>query len=146
MKISLKILLVLLPLCSHHINLIPGSKPVSSPPYRLHPDKAVVVKKEIGELLLDMGIIKQSDSSWASPIVLVPKFDSSVRSCTEYREVSKLTLPDPFPLHRVKDLMDRFGRSKYLTKIDMTRGYYQFPLNEYSGLISAFVTPSSHFE
>jgi len=72
-------------LCSHHINLIPGSKPVSSPPYRLHPEKAVLVEKEIGELL-DMEIIKHSDSPWVSPIVLVPKADGSVRLCTDYRK------------------------------------------------------------
>jgi len=93
-------------LCSHHINLIPGSKPVSSLPYGLHPDKAIVAEKEIAELF-DMGNIKQSDSPWASPIVLVPTPDGSVRLSTDYRKVSKLTLPDPFPLHRVEDLMDR---------------------------------------
>ena len=53
-------------LCSHHINLIPGSKPVSSHPYRLHPEKAASVEKEISELL-NLGIIKHSDSPWASP-------------------------------------------------------------------------------
>jgi len=96
--------------------------------------------------LLNLGIIKHSDSPWASPIVMVPKADGSLRLCTDYRKVNKLTLPDPFPLPRVEDLVDRVGRAKYLTKIDMTRGYWQVPLDEYSGPISAFVTPTGHFE
>jgi len=51
-----------------------------------------------------MGIIKHSNSPWASRIVLVPKADGSVRLCTDYRKVNKLTRPDPFPLPRVEDL------------------------------------------
>jgi len=61
-------------------------------------------------------------------------------------KVNTLTLPDPFPLPQVEDLVDRVGRAKYLTEIDMTRGYWQVLLDEYSGPISAFVTPNGHFE
>jgi len=109
------------------------------------PRKAVLVEKEISELL-NLGIIKRSDSPWASPIVLVPKADGSLRLCTDYCKVNKLTMPDPFPLPCVEDLADQVGCAKYLTKIDMTRGYWQVPLDEYSGPILAFVTPNGHFE
>jgi hypothetical protein len=38
------------------------------------------------------------------------------------------------------------GTAKYLTKIDMTKGYWQVPLDEESIPISGFVTPFGHFE
>jgi hypothetical protein len=107
----------------HHIELISGAKPVFSAPYRLHPERAKLVQNEIDEML-KMGIITRSDSPWASPIVLVPKPDGSIRLCVDYRKVNNLTVPDPFPLPRIEDLVDKIGRAKYLTKVDMTRGYW----------------------
>jgi len=132
-------------LITHHIELLPDSKPVVSAPYRLHPEKAAAVEKEIKDML-DLRIIEPSDSPWASPIVLVPKPDGSIRLCTDYRRVNTLTVADPFPFPRIEDLVDKVGRAKFLTKVDMTRGYWQVPLDDYSGPISAFVTPTGHFQ
>jgi len=109
-------------LATHHIALVSDTKPVSLSPYRLHPEKAKLVRNEIGEML-KMGIITHSDSPWASPIVIVPKPDGSIRLCVDYRRVNSLTVPDPFPLPRVEVLVDMLGRANYLTKVDMTRGY-----------------------
>ena len=55
-------------------------------------------------------------------------------------------VPDPFPLPRIEDLIDRVGKTTYLTKLDTTRGYWQVPLDDPSVLISAFVTPFGHFQ
>jgi len=55
-------------MCTHHITLVPGSKPVASTPYRLHPEKAKLVEQEIDQML-KMGIITRSDSPWDTPIV-----------------------------------------------------------------------------
>jgi hypothetical protein len=129
----------------HNIELLPDSKPVRYAPYRLNPEKASLVEKEIIEMLR-LGIIEPSDSPWASPIVLVPKPDGSIRLCTDYRRLNKLTVPDPFPLPRVEDLVDRVGQAKFLTKVDMTRGYWQVPLTDNSCPISAFVTRSGHYQ
>ena len=95
--------------------------------------------------LLQQGIIEESESPWASPIVMVPKSDGTLRLCTDFRKVNPVTVPDPFPLPRVEDLLDRVGQARYLTKLDMTRGYWQVPLDEESVPISAFVTPFGHF-
>ena len=78
--------------------------------------------------------------------MLVPKPDGSIRLCTDYRWVNALTVPDSFPFPRIEDLVDKVGRAKYLTKVDMTRGYWQVPLDDYSVPVSAFVTPTGHFQ
>ena len=90
-----------------------------------------------------MGIITHSDSPWASPIVIVPKPDGSIRLCVDYRRVKSFTVPDPFPLPRVEVLVNKLGQANYLTKVDMTRGYWQVPLDD---AVSAFVTPTGHFQ
>jgi hypothetical protein len=134
-------------LITHRIELKPGSKPVAVSPYRLHPEKAAKVKQEIQEML-KLGIIVPSESEWASPIVVVPRGTdgSSIRLCTDFRRVNALSVADPFPLPRIEDLIDKLGRAKYLTKVDMTKGYWQVPLDEKSQKISATVTPDFHFE
>jgi len=93
-----------------------------------------------------MGIITHSDSPWASPIVIVPKPDGSIRLCVDYRRVNSLTVPDPFPLPRVEVLVDKLGRANYLTKVDMTREYWQVPLDDTSIPVSTIVTPTGHFQ
>ena len=91
--------------------------------------------------MLDLGIIEQSESSCASPIVLVPKPDGSMRHCTEYRKVNALTIPDQFILPRVEHLTDQVGKSKFLT-----RGYCQVPLDDSSHPMSVFVTLTDFFQ
>ena len=74
------------------------------------------IKDEQGNLL-DQGIIEESTSPRASPIVMIPKADGSLRLCTDFRKVNN---PDPFPLPRIEDLTDRVWKAKHLTKLDMT--------------------------
>ncbi|VDP33222.1 unnamed protein product [Heligmosomoides polygyrus] len=57
-------------------------------------------KKMIRELL-DRGIIEESSSDWASPVVLVKKKDGSLRLFIDYREVNKHTRQDAYPLPRI---------------------------------------------
>jgi len=129
----------------HHIEVPPVTRPIRCTPYRLGPEKSAYLKKELADLV-DLGIIEESSSPWASPIVMVPKADGKLRLCTDFRKVNAVTIPDPFPLPRIEDLIDRIGRAKFLTKLDMTRGYWQVPLDVESVPVSAFVTPFGHFQ
>lgn len=52
-----------------------------------------------------------------------------------------MTVPDSYPIPRIDDLVDAVGQSRFLTKIDLLKGYYQVPLTKSAQLISAFVTP-----
>ena len=105
----------------HHIDLKPNTKPIRCAPYRLNQEKAKVLKDKL-ENLFEQGIIEESTSPWALPIVMVPKSDGSLRLFTDFRKVNNCTVPDHFPLPRIEDLIDRVGKAKYLTKLDMTRG------------------------
>lgn len=131
--------------CSHTIDLQPGTKPIHMPPYRVNPQKAESIRKEI-DLMLEMGVIEESTSPWASPVVLVPKPDGSIRFCTDFRRLNTVTISDAFPMPRVDDLIDKVGHAKYLTKLDLSRGYWQVPMDDESIPVSAFVTSFGHFQ
>ena len=45
---------------------------------------------------------------------------------------------------RIDDLIDKVG--KFLTKIDLSKGYWQVPLDEEAIPVSAFVTSFGHFQ
>jgi len=132
-------------LCKHKIELQPDTKPIRLAPYRVNPHKAELINQELN-LMLEMGVIERSNSPWASPVVLVPKPDGSIRFCSDFRRLNSVTVPDAYPMPRIDDLIDRVGHAKYLTKIDLSRGYWQVPMEDESIPVSAFVTPHGHFQ
>ena len=79
-------------------------------------------KKKI-ENKLSLGIIRESNSPFASPIVIVKKKDGSDLICVDYRKLNKLTVADPEPIIIAEDLFQRLGKSKYYSKIDLSKGY-----------------------
>ena len=57
-----------------------------------------------------------SNSPWASPIVLVPKKDDSIRLCVDYRKVNKITQKDAYPFPRIDNTLDTLAGAKWFCK------------------------------
>ena len=80
--------------------------------------------------MLEMRVVRPSTSPYASPIVMVKKKDGFYRVCVELNKLNKLKLNkitevDPEPMTKAEDLYHRFSGKKYLSKIDLTKGYWQ---------------------
>ena len=103
-------------------------------------------EKKAIEDLKAKGVIRDSTSPWASPIVLVKKKDGSIRPCVDYRKVNELVKPDGFPLPRIQDCLDAVAGSKFFSTFDLLSGYFQIPLLEEDIPKSAFVCKYGHFE
>ncbi|XP_027086384.1 uncharacterized protein [Coffea arabica] len=102
----------------HGIPLKEGARPFQIRPYRC----PYVQKSEIERLvreMLQMGVIQPSNSSFASPVLLVKKKDGSWRFCVDYRQLNELTVKDKFPMPLIDELIDELHGSKYFTKIDL---------------------------
>ena len=126
-------------------DIVCDSPSIKQHPYRVNPQKRSLLKAEI-DYMLENNIIEPSTSDWSSPCLLVPKPDGDVRFCTDFRRVNKLTRDDSHPIARVDDCIDEVGNARYVTKIDMLKGYWQIPLTERAKRISAFATPDGLFQ
>ena len=52
---------------------------------------------------------------------------------------------DAYPTSRIYELIDHLVQAKYITTLDLTRGYWQVPLAESAKAKMAFVTPFGLF-
>ncbi|XP_076758417.1 uncharacterized protein LOC143427834 [Xylocopa sonorina] len=114
-------------------------------PYRLAEPEKKVVRQIIADLLQN-GIIRESDSPYASPITLVRKKTGDIRMCVDYRRLNAVTIKDKYPLPLIDDQIDSLGGNRYFTGLDLASGYYQVPVAENSIAKTAFVTNPWTFE
>ncbi len=95
-------------LVQHSID-VGDSRPIKQPPRRT----PLAYRKKVITMITDMlarGIVIPSKSSWASPIVMVTKKDSTLRLCVDYRRLNSITRKDVYPLPRVDDILDSIGK------------------------------------
>lgn len=122
-----------------------SSKPVCFRPYRMSESERKITR-EITDDLLKNGIIRHSNSPYASPALLVDKASGAKRLCIDYRQLNKITVKEKYPMPMIEDLVDRLQGCKYFTSLDLKSGYHQIPVKPDSVPKTAFITPDGHFE
>ena len=132
--------------CEAELVIRTGSHdPVRSHPYRVPPQWKDEVKHQIDKLL-EWGIIRPSTSPWSSSIVTPKKKDGGVRVCIDYRAVNAVTEPDPYQMPLIEEILDMLATAKFLSKIDLTKGFHQIPIHSDDCCKTAFCTPWGKFE
>ncbi|XP_074296892.1 uncharacterized protein LOC141627552 [Silene latifolia] len=129
----------------HRIPLKNGANPVSIRPYRYALKQRDIIEKLIQDML-NSGIIQNSCSPFASPVVLVGKKDGSWRLCVDYRELNKKTIKDKFPIPVVDELIDELAGAAIFSKLDLRAGYHQLRMAKEDVYKPAFKTHSGHYE
>lgn len=120
-------------------------KPFCYRPYRMSKTEQDTVKEIVDELL-EKDIVRESESEYSSPVLLVRKKNGEQRLCIDYRKLNSLTVKENQPLPRIDDQIDKLQSGNYFTSLDLKSGYYQVPLEESSKRFTAFVTPEGHYE
>ena len=95
------------------IDLVPGTAPISLPPYRMAPAELKELKAQLQELV-DGGFIRPSISPWGAPMLFVKKKDGTWWLCIDYRQLNKVTIRNKYPLPRIDDLFTDHRSLKYL--------------------------------
>lgn len=102
--------------------------------------------RDIVRNLLDEGIVRPSNSPYASPIVLVKKKSGETRMCVDYRTLNKLTVRDNFPIPLIEDCLEYLANKKYFTILDLRSGFHHVKMADSSARFTSFVTPSGQYE
>ncbi|XP_019086291.1 PREDICTED: uncharacterized protein LOC109126860 [Camelina sativa] len=130
---------------------------------RLNPNLKDVVKKEIMKLL-DAGVIYAiSDSSWISPVHVVPKKGGITvvkndkdeliptrtvtghRMCIDYRKLNAATRKDHFPLPFIDQMLERLANHPYYCFLDGYSGFFQIPIHPDDQEKTTFTCPYGTF-
>ncbi|KAJ9544863.1 hypothetical protein OSB04_024570 [Centaurea solstitialis] len=149
--------------CTLRINMTEGHRPVVQPQRRLNPIMKDAVRKEILKLL-DAGIIYPiADSSWVSPVHVVPKKGGMTvvkneanelipsrtvtgwRVCIDYRRLNDATCKDHFPLPFIDQMLERLAARSYYCFLDGYSGYNQIPIAPEDQQKTTFTCPFGTF-
>lgn len=138
-------------------------KHVVQPQRRLNPNMKEVVKAEVIKLL-DVGVIYPiSESTWVSPIQVVPKKGGMTvvtnkrnelintltvtgwRVCIAYRRLNDATRKDHFPYPFMNQMLERLFGHMFYCFLDELLGYFQIPINLKDQEKTTFTCPFSMF-
>ena len=124
--------------------------PTSGPPLHARPrcldgEKLRVAREEFLKME-SLGIVRRSDSPWASPLHVVPKADGSWRPCGDYRRLNAVTEDDRYPLPHLQDFNARLAGMQVFSVIDLVKGFHQIPMSPPDIPKTAIITPFGLFE
>ena len=134
----------------HKIELVKGDDGKAQeapwgPLYNMSREELMVLRKTLTELL-DKGFIRVSKSPAAAPVLFVHKPGGGLRFCCDYRALNKITRKDRYPLPLIRETLERIGRARWFTKMDIIAAFNKIRIAEGDEWLTAFRTRYGLYE
>ena len=130
---------------SHPIDLEDGRMPPPGPIYNLSEHELAVLREYIASAQ-QKGWIRRSISPAGSPILFVPKKGGKLRLCVDYRGLNKITRKNRTALPLISAILDRLGKAKLFTKLDLKDAYHRLRIRKGDEWKTAFRCHYGHYE
>lgn len=112
------------------IKLKDDIKPIFHCPYSVPYRLKEKVSEELDRLVNQGILIPVKYSSWASPIVVVPKPNGDIRLCMDCKvTINKYVDMEHYPLPRSEDIFASLANMKYFCVIDLSGAYQQLDVS-----------------
>ncbi|GFU58858.1 retrovirus-related Pol polyprotein from transposon 297 [Trichonephila clavipes] len=125
-------------LVEHEIQLV-SDQPVRTKPYRMSHRQNEILKNEINPML-KLGIIEVGESDYMSPMILVDVAGKEPRPCIDYRKLNGIIKTEYFPLPKIEERVEKVSAAKFITVLDLSKGYWQIPSSKTAQRYAAFCT------
>ncbi|GFY17177.1 retrovirus-related Pol polyprotein from transposon 297 [Trichonephila clavipes] len=125
-------------LVEHEIQLV-SDQPVRTKPYRMSHRRNEILKNEINRLL-KLGIIEVGESDFMSPMILVEVAGKEPRPCIDYRKLNGIIRTEYFPLPNIEERVEKVSAAKFITVLDLSKGYWKIPLSKTAQRYATFCT------
>ena len=103
------------------------------------------IDEEVSKML-KADIIEPSTSAYNAPVLLVRKKDKTTRFCVDFRRLNSVTKFDTEPMGNIEDILTRFDKDVYFSKIDLSKGFWQIPVAEDCRHMTAFTTSTGAYQ
>ena len=105
--------------------------PVQCKPYRARNIEREEIRRIVSEWR-EAGIVRETNSAYAIPVLLVGKKNDEKRLVIDYRKFNAQTVRMSFPLPGIDDHLMEIGENNLFIALDLAHGYLQVPIAESS--------------
>ena len=122
------------------VELRPGVQPVRQKVRLLNTDQRKSLQKQL-KVWTDEGVIEQTSSPWASPLVPVMKKTGDIRWAVDYRALNGATIADTYPLPSIAESLERLSGAEIFSCLDAASAYNVIPVEGGSREKLVFISP-----
>ncbi|TKA54567.1 hypothetical protein B0A49_13613 [Cryomyces minteri] len=129
----------------HKIPLEEGKEPSFGSLYGMSQDELKVLRKYLDDNL-QKGLIRDSSSPAASPVLFVKKPSGGLRLCVDYRALNAITVKNRYPLPLIRETLDRLSKAVVYSKFDIIAAFNRLRMAHGEEWKTAFRTRYGLFE
>ncbi|NRA93585.1 MAG: reverse transcriptase family protein [Psychroserpens sp.] len=121
-------------------------------PYSLSTPRRIpipLLKKVEDELnrMKALGVIEEitEPTDWCAPMVPILKREGKIRICADFKNLNKYLKRERYVLPTMDDMLHKLSGSKLFSKVDLSSGFWQIPLDPDTAKLTTFITPFGRF-
>ena len=115
-------------------------------PYRRVPPGQLEEFRDAIRDLMDAGVVSESKSLYAPPVVLVKKKDKTLRVCVDFCKLNARTVKDSYPIPQIAEMLQAFSGAEWFCSLDLQSGYLQVKIASGDKAKTGITTPFGLYE